>query len=565
MRYFETDARATAPGFAPCAESAAHLAPGESAQGERSADSAAEHGSKSPFVLASVIAGFGLCRAWIVSCLSVAAFVHTPEASWLFLAMGGVAAAFIAFIAYKTGIANERFREHSAEATLILSVVAALLIPASLAIHSQLLTLTAFMVGGVAAGLLQILWGERFVALSHRFVIAASGGSTIVTAVCLTLASDPFRLLLSILLPLVSFALLMVACQASGTSWRTGLPSDPEELEAFLAAQEESRAREAAQAENENAALAQNSNAPDFAEGAHPKSRSMASVTAKLMISIGVFSFLARMLDSLPASGTDPFATMGGSSLFALVIVGTVFLFVAVLSRRDFDATLVYRISVPIMVLGFTALALFSAENSAISILLVNVGYEFFDVLAWILFAHLARRHTSGVAYIYGMGVTCMFAGMAAGLLAGELTHALVSNGAMQITVVAFACIFSLVIVGFMVFPESMLTQLAHRKSEHKHTTPDADQEAPVENAQAEAPAEATLEERCAVAATRHGLTPRESEILVMLARGRTIAIIARDLQIAKGTARTHTERIYRKLDVHKQQELIDLVEAVEA
>lgn len=56
-------------------------------------------------------------------------------------------------------------------------------------------------------------------------------------------------------------------------------------------------------------------------------------------------------------------------------------------------------------------------------------------------------------------------------------------------------------------------------------------------------------------------MTPRESEILVLLAKGRTIAIIARDLQIAKGTARTHTERIYRKLDVHKQQELIDLVE----
>ena len=39
------------------------------------------------------------------------------------------------------------------------------------------------------------------------------------------------------------------------------------------------------------------------------------------------------------------------------------------------------------------------------------------------------------------------------------------------------------------------------------------------------------------------------------------LAIIARDLHIAQGTARTHIENIYRKLDVHKQQELIDLVE----
>ena len=47
----------------------------------------------------------------------------------------------------------------------------------------------------------------------------------------------------------------------------------------------------------------------------------------------------------------------------------------------------------------------------------------------------------------------------------------------------------------------------------------------------------------------------------MLLAYGRTLAIIARDLHIAQGTARTHIENIYRKLDVHKQQELIDLVE----
>lgn len=35
-----------------------------------------------------------------------------------------------------------------------------------------------------------------------------------------------------------------------------------------------------------------------------------------------------------------------------------------------------------------------------------------------------------------------------------------------------------------------------------------------------------------------------------------------RDLGIAKGTAQTHIENIYQKLGVHKQQELIDLVES---
>ena len=50
----------------------------------------------------------------------------------------------------------------------------------------------------------------------------------------------------------------------------------------------------------------------------------------------------------------------------------------------------------------------------------------------------------------------------------------------------------------------------------------------------------------------------------MLLARGRTLAIVMRDLQIAKGTAQTHIENVYAKLGVHKQQELIDLVEGCE-
>ena len=60
------------------------------------------------------------------------------------------------------------------------------------------------------------------------------------------------------------------------------------------------------------------------------------------------------------------------------------------------------------------------------------------------------------------------------------------------------------------------------------------------------------------------GLTPREREVLQFLARGRTLSIVARDLHIAKNTARTHIEKIYQKTDIHKQQDLIDFVEGWE-
>lgn len=57
------------------------------------------------------------------------------------------------------------------------------------------------------------------------------------------------------------------------------------------------------------------------------------------------------------------------------------------------------------------------------------------------------------------------------------------------------------------------------------------------------------------------GLTEREAEILVYLARGRTKAYIADALFVTENTVRSHVRNIYSKLDVHTRQELLDLLE----
>ena len=63
-----------------------------------------------------------------------------------------------------------------------------------------------------------------------------------------------------------------------------------------------------------------------------------------------------------------------------------------------------------------------------------------------------------------------------------------------------------------------------------------------------------------AAIADRYGLTAREAEVLHMLAQGLNRPAIARALVISDNTVRTHMRSVYRKLDVHSQQQLIDLV-----
>lgn len=59
-------------------------------------------------------------------------------------------------------------------------------------------------------------------------------------------------------------------------------------------------------------------------------------------------------------------------------------------------------------------------------------------------------------------------------------------------------------------------------------------------------------------------LTARQQEVFRMLVRGRNAQYIADKFFISNSTAKAHIHNIYQKLDVHSQQELINLVEDVE-
>lgn len=61
-----------------------------------------------------------------------------------------------------------------------------------------------------------------------------------------------------------------------------------------------------------------------------------------------------------------------------------------------------------------------------------------------------------------------------------------------------------------------------------------------------------------------YGLTAREYEVALLLAKGRSLPFIQSELHIAQGTAQTHLVHIYRKLDVHSRQEFLDVIESQE-
>lgn len=69
---------------------------------------------------------------------------------------------------------------------------------------------------------------------------------------------------------------------------------------------------------------------------------------------------------------------------------------------------------------------------------------------------------------------------------------------------------------------------------------------------------------RCLALANLCLLSRRETEVLFLLAKGYNTKMIQEQLFISAGTANTHMRHVYRKLDVHSQQDLIRMVDSME-
>ncbi|MEG0324877.1 MAG: LuxR family transcriptional regulator, partial [Raoultibacter sp.] len=227
----------------------------------------------------------------------------------------------------------------------------------------------------------------------------------------------------------------------------------------------------------------------------------------------------------------------------AAIVGGSVAVFVTTsIYKMDFDH-MTYQVALPLMAAGFLFLPLHEPWN-VVGTGVHQFGYQYFYIVLWALWPVLASRANVPSGWIVAWGMFSIQLGQLIGSIASG-TVLIFLHTELDLAMLSAGIIFLILLIAlFALGNGSANTGWGFVK--------------PIE----EEDSSSDFEKTCTRLARQYRLSPREIEVFFLLSKGRNRAHIKDELVISDETVKSHIKNIYRKTDVHSQQELIDMIEA---
>lgn len=275
--------------------------------------------------------------------------------------------------------------------------------------------------------------------------------------------------------------------------------------------------------------------------------RSFLSPFNLLFVSFFVFQFVFGFGLALNCVSGVPVDT-------SLVGIAAVILGVCILvSRKDRGSEdILFQIASLLVVGGFllAILALFMHVGIAANIVL-SAGSLCMTLLRYLTISAIGSRNKLDAVYVIGISRAFSSSGVLIGAAMGHSANSLEAASEPTAALVLAGILFA-----FMFYCLIPMRHFSFEATIYGVKTVE-----PIVVQPEEDTGRSAYEQCCTEIGTEYGLTNREQEILSMLARGRNGKFIEDFYTISYNTVKTHVKHIYMKLDVHSQQELIDLVE----
>ena len=329
---------------------------------------------------------------------------------------------------------------------------------------------------------------------------------------------------------------------------------------------------------------------------------------------LGVLGLALRAMLATPDETAHAPALLAGGTLAVLVVAGTA----AADEGGSWDSP--FRLAVPLAMAALLLLPAVVQNAAAPASLALVAGTLCLAALLWAFFGEMAQQFRLSPLFLYGAGLGMLALGAFLGVLAATRPELLEAVGeaaggagaggagaavapALALTL-AFALLPRVRDVKRAIQQQSERThgwanraqpaEMAGRRTEAPSAGPQGDGlsscdptsdraasdalamqeriagDGSWENAASKTPQDretdsrrerSRFREQCEIIANRYLLSRRETEVMFLLAKGCNAARIQEKLCISKSTAKTHISHIYRKLDIHTQQELLRMVD----
>ena len=261
----------------------------------------------------------------------------------------------------------------------------------------------------------------------------------------------------------------------------------------------------------------------------------------KLFALYAMYAFAYGMRASQLTAGAGRHSSLSTGILMAVLFATAYF------ASQRFNIGLLYRSPVVLMVCGFLLIPAESLLGAAASSWLISISFSLMSFLVMFLLYDISKR--LGVAIVAFMAIKN--AEQLFELLGGAATGALGLAGLPSATEnLVITAVVSVLILA------STVLLFSEKELASKWGVDILEQGGLVERSAEEERTAERVEEMAAACR----LSPREVEVLALLAAGKTGRQVQQELFIAEGTFKAHTRHIYEKAGVNSRKELFEML-----
>lgn len=256
--------------------------------------------------------------------------------------------------------------------------------------------------------------------------------------------------------------------------------------------------------------------------------------------------FLMATCTFAAAFGALPMQPLVAGNVVGALFVTALVFFGVLSASRWFNFDTIYQLAFPLFIVGFLFVMPSFGHNEQIMALCYDAGYTMLSMYVMIVMSNITYRFGVNAVWINGIerGIRYLVE------LAGWLTFsgASVRFGS-EATSVIYDVLMAAVVLSFLVifFTERGLSA--------KWGVSLADGDA------GGSPVEGLAVMRASDLSRMYGLSPREEEVLQLLAQRNTVPEIEEALYVSQGTVKAHINHIYRKMGIHSKAELFELLD----